>query len=87
MHTAPTQNCAPLLPNDPLLLLLLRLLRGPPPTPPHPCVIVVQVWQFSLENVVFKLNTTGNSSMNNAQEYTCDKAKVVCVDAKLLEQS
>mmetsp|Transcript_18565 Transcript_18565/g.39848 ORF Transcript_18565/g.39848 Transcript_18565/m.39848 type:complete len:120 (+) Transcript_18565:222-581(+) len=45
------------------------------------------VWQFTLENVSMKLNQTGTGSMNNAPEVCCDRAKVVCVDSKLLEQS
>lgn len=41
------------------------------------------VWQFNLENVIFKLNTSGQGSMTTAPEVTCDKAKVICIDAAL----
>mmetsp|Transcript_2764 Transcript_2764/g.5704 ORF Transcript_2764/g.5704 Transcript_2764/m.5704 type:complete len:122 (-) Transcript_2764:195-560(-) len=42
------------------------------------------VWQFTLENVALRLNH-GNSAMGAAPEIKCDKAKVVCVDCRLLD--
>lgn len=45
------------------------------------------VWQFHLENVVFKLNESGTGSVAHAPEVQCKKAKVVCVDAKLSEHA
>ncbi|KAG1674467.1 hypothetical protein FOA52_003072 [Chlamydomonas sp. UWO 241] len=42
------------------------------------------VWQFTLENVSLRLQL-GSGAMTSAPEITCAKAKVVCVDCKLLE--
>uniref|UniRef100_A0A7R9V6L5 Transcription initiation factor IIA subunit 2 n=1 Tax=Chlamydomonas euryale TaxID=1486919 RepID=A0A7R9V6L5_9CHLO len=44
------------------------------------------VWQFTLENVVLKLNQ-GSGSMSSAPQIQCERAKVVCMDCKLLEPS
>lgn len=44
------------------------------------------VWQFTLKDVSFKLNMSGTGSVSSAPEIICEKAKVVCVDAKLIDQ-
>jgi hypothetical protein len=41
------------------------------------------VWQFTLENV--EVRFTG--AAGPAQQIHCDRAKVVCVDAKMLDQA
>jgi hypothetical protein len=46
----------------------------------------LQVWQFTLSDVAFKLNASGTGSLKKAPEVTCDKAKIVCVDIKLAPQ-
>jgi hypothetical protein len=43
----------------------------------------LQVWQFTLSDVAFKLNASGTGSLKKAPEVTCEKAKIVCVDIKL----
>eukprot|EP00197_Chlamydomonas_leiostraca_P011276 CAMPEP_0202865256 /NCGR_PEP_ID=MMETSP1391-20130828/5460_1 /ASSEMBLY_ACC=CAM_ASM_000867 /TAXON_ID=1034604 /ORGANISM="Chlamydomonas leiostraca, Strain SAG 11-49" /LENGTH=229 /DNA_ID=CAMNT_0049545069 /DNA_START=134 /DNA_END=823 /DNA_ORIENTATION=+ len=42
------------------------------------------VWQFTLENVNLRLTNMGTAAV--PPEVTCARAKVVCVDAKLLEE-
>lgn len=44
------------------------------------------VWQFQLEDVELKLNPSGVGSIQPYEAVTTDKAKIVCVDAKLMEQ-
>lgn len=44
---------------------------------------MLQVWQFTLSNVSFKLNAAGTGSMKKAPEVTCAKMKMVCVDQSL----
>eukprot|EP00798_Chlamydomonas_sp_ICE-L_P008049 gene8049-1283_t len=43
------------------------------------------IWQFTLEDVNVRINQAGNGTMLSSPEIICDKARVVCVDAKLLE--
>uniref|UniRef100_A0A7S3VTU2 Transcription initiation factor IIA subunit 2 n=1 Tax=Dunaliella tertiolecta TaxID=3047 RepID=A0A7S3VTU2_DUNTE len=45
------------------------------------------VWQFTLENVTFRLSPSGGGSLNTAHEISCDRAKVVCVDSKLVDET
>jgi hypothetical protein len=52
-----------------------------------PIIAVVQVWQFQLEDVELKLNPSGVGSIQQYESVTTDKAKIVCVDAKLLDQA
>lgn len=43
----------------------------------------VQVWQFTLSDVSFKLNASGTGTMKKAPEVTCEKMKIICVDQSL----
>jgi hypothetical protein len=45
----------------------------------------LQVWQFSLADVSFKLNAAGTGSMKKAPEVTCEKMKIICVDQSLAQ--
>ncbi|KAL6762875.1 hypothetical protein V8C86DRAFT_2508170 [Haematococcus lacustris] len=43
------------------------------------------VWQFMLENVNFKLPPSGTGPQGGTADVSCARAKVVCVNAALLE--
>lgn len=45
------------------------------------------VWQFELSNAKFKLTPKANGSLATAPRISCDKVKVVCVDAKYCSQA
>lgn len=49
----------------------------------RPLLSCLQVWQFTLSNVAFRLNPSGTGSLKKSAEVLCDKAKIVCVDVKL----
>jgi transcription initiation factor TFIIA small subunit len=44
------------------------------------------VWQFQLEDIELKLNPSGVGSIQPYEPVRTEKAKIVCVDAKLMEQ-
>lgn len=44
---------------------------------------VLQVWQFLLKDISFRLNPTGQGSARKAPEIKADVIKLVCVEYKL----
>jgi hypothetical protein len=50
-------------------------------------MLPAQVWQFTLQNVNFRVSQGSGSTGSGSVDIRCDKAKVICVDCKLLEPS
>ena len=61
------------------------VLQPAPACLPTLTLLLLQVWQFTLSNVSFKLNATGTGSMKKAPEVNCDKMKIICVDQSLAQ--